>query len=134
MEIHKAAGIIIKDRKLLVERSKGKEYFIAPGGSIESGETAKQALVRELREEFQITVKESSLTEFGVYTAPAAGQEKNTVVMEVFMVNSWKGNITASSEVEDIRWITSFVPPELKVGSIFAHEVLPRLKASGLID
>ncbi len=38
-DIHKAAGIIIRDKKLLVERSKGKEFFIAPGGTIEEGET-----------------------------------------------------------------------------------------------
>lgn len=40
----------------------------------------------------------------------------------------------ASSEVEEIRWITSSVPLDLKVGSIFAHEVLPRLKNLGLVD
>jgi len=33
--IHKAAGILIKDRKLLVEKSHNKQIFIAPGGSIE---------------------------------------------------------------------------------------------------
>lgn len=134
MEIHKAAGVIIKDRKLLVERSKGKEYFIAPGGSIEPGETAKQALVWELWEEFRIKVNENGLQEFGVFKAPAAGQEANTVLMEVFTVDKWEGTIIASSEVEEIMWITSLVPPELKVGSIFAHEVLPRLKALGLVD
>ena len=133
MEIHKAAGIIIKDRKLLIERSKNKEYFIAPGGSIEPGETAKQALVRELHEEFLIEVNEKDLTEFGTFKAPAAKQEGKTVVMEVFMVNNWVGEITANSEVEEIRWVTSSMPADLKVGSIFAHEVLPRLKTLGLV-
>jgi hypothetical protein len=27
-DIHKAAGIIIKDRKVLFERSQGKDFFI----------------------------------------------------------------------------------------------------------
>jgi 8-oxo-dGTP pyrophosphatase MutT (NUDIX family) len=45
-DIHKAAGIIIQGRKLLVERSVGKVYFIAPGGSVEPGETVEQAVVR----------------------------------------------------------------------------------------
>lgn len=52
--IHKAAGILIKDKKLLVEKSKNKEFFIAPGGKIEAGETPEHALVRELDEEFGI--------------------------------------------------------------------------------
>lgn len=38
------------------------------------------------------------------------------------------------SEVEEIRWITSSLPGDIEVGSIFAHEVLPRLKAQGLVD
>ncbi len=56
-QIHKAAGILIRDKKLLVERSKGKEYIIAPGGSIELGETAEEAVIRELMEEFGVTVR-----------------------------------------------------------------------------
>ena len=55
-DIHKVGGIIIKERKLLVEKSIDKEFFIAPGGSIEHGETPTQALVRELFEEFKIFV------------------------------------------------------------------------------
>jgi len=52
-DIHKAAGIIIKGRRLLVERSKGKDVFVAPGGKLELGETAIRAVIRELKEEFQ---------------------------------------------------------------------------------
>jgi len=31
-------------------------------------------------------------------------------------------------------WITSHPPSNLKIGSIFGEEVLPRLKAKGLIE
>lgn len=133
IHIHKAAGVLIRDRKLLVERSRGKEYFIAPGGSIEPGETPEQALVRELMEEFRITVDESSLTVFGTFKAAAAGQEHKIVEMNVFTVGEWAGEPTPDNEVEEIRWITS-EPEDVKVGSIFEHEVIPRLKAADLID
>lgn len=103
IDIHKAAGILIRDRKLLVERSEGKEFFIAPGGSIEEGETAKQALVRELREEFRVIVEEADLNIFGTFRAAAAGQEDKMVEMEVFTVKSWQGEPTADNEVEEIR-------------------------------
>lgn len=132
-DIHKAGGIIIKDRRLLVERSKGKESFIAPGGSIEPGETAAEALIRELREEFQIRVDAEDLEEFDSFSAPAAGQEHRNVTMDIFIVKKWKGEPKPDSEVEKIRWITS-QPEGIKVGSIFEHEVLPRLKAQDLID
>ena len=57
--IRKAAGIIISNQELLVERSIGKDFYIAPGGKIEQGESAEQALVRELEEELDIQIKQS---------------------------------------------------------------------------
>ncbi len=133
-DIHKASGIIIVDRKVLVERSKGKEYFIHPGGKIEPGETAKQAVVRELKEEFQIDVAEEDLTPFDTNTAPAANSPEVYVHMEVFLVNKWRGDIKPDSEVEEVRWLTSNIPEGLRVGSIMEHETIPKLKAEGLID
>lgn len=133
-DIHKAAGILIRDRKLLVERSEGKVHFIAPGGSVEPGETVKQAVVRELKEEFDIDVDEADLEPFGTFYADAAGQEHLKVRMDVFIVKSWQGKAVPSSEVEEIAWITSSPPKNMNVGSIFEHEVLPRLKAQKLID
>lgn len=134
VHIRKAAGIIVRDRRLLVERSMGKTMFIAPGGSIEVGETPEQALVRELMEEFKIVVNEADLTLFGTYRAAAAGQEDKIVEMNVFMVGAWQGEPTPDNEVEEIRWVTSEPEEGIQIGSIFEHEVIPRLKAADMID
>lgn len=134
-DIHKAAGIIIKDRRLLVERSKGKDVFVAPGGKLEPGETSQQAVIRELKEEFQLNVAEDDLEEFGVYYAEAAGGHSvgKKLRMDVFMIKN-VGKVRPDSEVEEIRWVSSNIPDDIEVGSIFAHEVLPRLKGNGLVD
>lgn len=133
-DIHKSGGIIIKNRKLLVERSKGKEFFIAPGGSIEKGESPKQALVRELKEEFKLGVILSDLKKFGTFYAKAAGQEEKTIRMDVYIVNKWKGIPTPDSEVEEMLWVDSRNEKKVKLGSIFEKEVIPRLKEQNLID
>ncbi len=133
-QIHKAAGILIKDRKLLIEKSESKEFFIAPGGSIEKDETSKQALVRELKEEFDIIVEEFDFEGFGSFRANAAGQEDKIVQMEVFLVKKWIGEPSPHAEVREILWVTSNLLKNIKVGSIFEHEVIPRLKAKNLID
>ena len=133
-DIYKAAGILIRDRKLLVERSVGKEFFISPGGSIEAGETAKQALVRELMEEFGIAADEEDLEHFDDFEAEAANHPGHMVHMAVFIVKAWQGEPTPHTEVEEIAWIDSTTPEGMKVGSIFEHEVIPRLKEEGIID
>uniref|UniRef100_A0A7C4R2Q3 8-oxo-dGTP diphosphatase n=1 Tax=candidate division CPR3 bacterium TaxID=2268181 RepID=A0A7C4R2Q3_UNCC3 len=132
--IYKSGGILIKNRKILVERSKNKEFFISPGGSIEDGETPTQALVRELWEEFKINVTENDFEEFGIFSAQAVGQEDRKIQMNVYIVKSWQGEPTPSSEVEEILWINSNIPTGIKVGSIFEHDVIPKLKELNLID
>lgn len=62
-EIFVAAGIIEKDNKILcMQRDKGKHEYVSlkwefPGGKIERGETAKDALIRELHEEMDMDVE-----------------------------------------------------------------------------
>lgn len=134
-DIHKAAGIIIKDRRLLIARAKGKDVFMAPGGKLEQGETAIEAAIRELYEEFQLVVTADDLKMFGTFYAEAAGSHNagRQLRMDVFVVKQF-GEIIPDNEIEEIRWITSQIPDDIEVGSIFAHEVLPRLKALNLVD
>lgn len=130
--IHKAAGIIIKNKRLLVERSAGKDFYIAPGGKLEQGESAKQALVRELYEEYGIIVHQADLLPFGTFSAAAANTPWQTVQMEVFTVTAWQGEIIAK-ESQDLQWIDSKTVANIPVGSIFAHEVLPQLTRMNLV-
>ena len=133
-DIYKAGGIIIQHRKLLFARSKHTENFIDPGGRIEPGETPTEALVRELNEELSIDVDEADLEFFGEFSAEAANHPGRVVHMEVYMVKGWRGEIVASSEIEELQWITSDTVSSFKVGSIFGGQVLPLLKEKGMID
>lgn len=133
-DIYKAAGLIIKDRKVLAERSFGKPVFIQPGGKLEAGETAKQALVRELKEELLIDVSEDDLEPFGNFSAEAANHPGQQVHMDVFMVKKWRGEIAYGNKVEELLWLTSDLPKDVEIGSVFVHDIIPRLKAQNLID
>ena len=46
-----ARGVCVRDGKLLVCRAKGAKSCYLPGGHIEFGETGRQALEREMKEE-----------------------------------------------------------------------------------
>lgn len=133
-DIYKAGGSIIENRKLLITRTKGKDIFFAPGGKLESGETAIQAVIRELKEELHIDVKEDDLKPFGAYTAEAAGQPGKYVHMTVFLVTAYRGGLTPSKEIEEMYWTNATNVHNVAIGSIFEHEVMPRLKQQGFID
>ncbi len=132
--IHKSGGIIIKDRKLLITRAKGKDFFIAPGGKLEEGETALEALKRELLEELSITFKDEDAKFFGTFYAPMLSDLQKIAKMDVFMINKYAGDIKISNEIEEIKWVNSEWLQDLRSPSIFDENVIPRLKGPGLID
>lgn len=134
IDIHKSAGVLIKDRKFLITRSRGKTFFIAPGGKVEPNEGVEEALTRELKEEINIDVSLSDLSPFGTFFALAAGHEDKYLQMDVFLVKRWKGEVAPASEVEEVKWISSELPPGIELGSIFHHDVLPKLKEQSWID
>jgi len=53
-------AIIQNNGKILICYEKGKDYYFTPGGHIEFGETAKETLCRELKEELNISIKRCS--------------------------------------------------------------------------
>jgi mutator protein MutT len=132
--IYKAGGILIKDRKVLLTKSFGKDHYIAPGGRLEGKETPEEALCRELQEELSIRVTAADLEPFGEFAHPAVGELDAVTVMYVFMVKQWQGEIVPAHEIERLAWVDSRMPTEIKIGSIFAEEVIPKLKNQGLID
>lgn len=56
-----ARGLITSGEKLLLCKAKGHDWFYLPGGYVEFGETAQEALVREIKEELGI---ESEISDF----------------------------------------------------------------------
>jgi ADP-ribose pyrophosphatase YjhB (NUDIX family) len=55
-----AGGIVLREGTLLLVRyrdSDGSTYLVGPGGALEDGENAVDAIVREVREETGVTVR-----------------------------------------------------------------------------
>ncbi|HET8709244.1 MAG TPA: NUDIX domain-containing protein [Candidatus Saccharimonadales bacterium] len=132
--ILKSGAVIIRDRKVLVVRSRGKDFFNTPGGKPEAEETAEQALIRELKEELSIDVSMADFEKFGEFHAMANGHKDTPIIMTMFTVHSWQGEITPTSEIEELAWFDSHKDPAMQIGSIMEHDVMPRLVAQGLID
>lgn len=52
-------ALVIRDRKILVCQTEGRDYFFLPGGHVEFKENLREALRRELFEELGAILKEA---------------------------------------------------------------------------
>ncbi len=54
---YRAAGLAVKEGRLLVQRMRGDQGLAIPGGHVAFGETAAESLRREFREELGLNVR-----------------------------------------------------------------------------
>jgi 8-oxo-dGTP pyrophosphatase MutT (NUDIX family) len=134
IKIHKAGGVLIKDRKALAVRShKDKEHFLIPGGKIEKGETHLEALKRELKEELGIEVGDQGVEHIGSFFS-LLDTRPGEITVEAFVVNEWQGEPSPCSEIVEFYWSDSTNSRGIKLGSVFEKQILPWLKERDLID
>jgi 8-oxo-dGTP diphosphatase len=99
-----AAALICADRRMLLVRKRGSPFFMQPGGKIEAGETAAEALRREVREELGLAIDASEMAPLGAFAAPAANEPGRTVVAELFRVDIDRKPV-AGAEIDEVAWI-----------------------------
>ena len=66
--------IISKTNKILMEKRSDCGWWGIPGGKIEVGETASEAIIREIKEETSINLNKDNLKLMGVYSNPTEGR------------------------------------------------------------
>jgi 8-oxo-dGTP diphosphatase len=103
--VHVAVGVVVnRDREVLVARRHDNQHqgglWEFPGGKVMPGEEVREALARELAEEVNIEVRESSpfLKIHHDY-----GDKK--VLLDVWYVSMFAGQATGC-EGQPVKWIT----------------------------
>lgn len=100
--IEVAAAIIVKDNRIFAtQRGYGefKDGWEFPGGKIEPGESAQEALVREIREELDVDIRVGKLLETVEYDYP-----EFHLTMHCFICELLSEEIVLK-EHEDARWL-----------------------------
>ena len=98
------AGVIVKDGKILMCRSRANKHYYLPGGKLEVGELEEDAIMRECKEEISIDLIPSTIKKIDCFEAEAYGfAEPRIVVMNCYSFD-YNGEIKASAEIEDIFW------------------------------
>lgn len=100
-----AAGIVTDATgRTLVVRKRGTTAFMQAGGKIEAGESALDALTRELREEIGIQLDPDVTEYLGSFRAVAANEPDTVIRAEVFALTTAQEPV-AAGEIEELRWL-----------------------------
>lgn len=120
------AAAVVTDpagRSLLV-RKRGSSVFMQPGGKIEPGESALDALTRELREELGLEVDPGETEYIGSYRAVAANEANTVVRAEVFYLLTHATPV-AGAEIDELLWIERLEGLEVEVAPLSRDTLLP---------
>lgn len=101
-----AAVIVSADGRTLVVRKRGARVFQQPGGKPDPGESAVDAVVREVAEETGIRAAAERFLPLGRFDAAAANEPDHRVVADAFLLRVPDAYAVPSGEITDLRWLT----------------------------
>ncbi|UZS66675.1 NUDIX hydrolase [Pseudomonas syringae] len=119
-----AALLIGADGRTLLVRKRGTQAFMQPGGKIEPGEPAPQALARELEEELGLIVDPAQAVFLGEFTAPAANEPGFEVNCQLYEVRT-DAQAVPAAEIEEVLWVDADSYAGLQLAPLTRDLILP---------
>lgn len=120
-----AAGIVTDPAgRTLVVRKRGSGVFMQAGGKIEPGESAIDALMRELREEIGLEIDLDSTEYLGSFRAVAANEPDTVIRAEVFALAVGYETYRPGAEIEELLWLES-VDAAVELAPLTRDTILP---------
>ncbi|AZG87879.1 MULTISPECIES: NUDIX hydrolase [Pseudomonas] len=119
-----AALLIGADGRTLLVRKRGTQAFMQPGGKIEPGEPAPQALARELEEELGLIVDPAQAVFLGEFTAPAANEPGFAVNCQLYEVRT-DAQAVPAAEIEEVLWVDADSHAGLQLAPLTRDLILP---------
>lgn len=129
--IDKLAYIHLKDKKVLITLSRGKDTWYIPGGKREGNETDEEALIREVKEELTVDLVLGTIKHYGTFETQAHGKPEGTIVRMTCYTADFEGDLQPSSEIEKMDYFTY---AQRHLASFVDLLIFDDLKEKGLID
>lgn len=128
-----AGLVIIRDRKLLLAFSKNKKAWYLPGGKVADGESTKEALVREIHEEMEVTLKTEALLFYTHITAPAFGEDPAMIMKQDCFLYEFVETPKANAEISALKFFDqNSYKAEIQVPGVVL--LMKKLIAEDLMD
>ena len=104
MLVHVAVAVIVNQHEqILISKRSAVQHqgdkWEFPGGKVEQGETSRQALNREIREELGLNILSADLL-----TIITHQYSDKKVQLDVYQVSDWQGE-PKPLEAQPIRWV-----------------------------
>jgi len=106
-------NVIINDSKILLVKRKNDPFkgkWSLPGGFVEYGETVENAVIRETKEETNLSVKVKEL--LGVYSSPNRDPRGHTITI-AFISGIVSGEAKGGDDADDAKFFELKKLPEL---------------------
>ena len=101
-------GVVLSDQRVLLIR-RGKQPLVGrwsiPGGTVESGETLEQALVREMAEETGLEVEPQELLTVFDWIEREGDRVVFHYVIADYLCRCVSGTARAGSDALEVRWV-----------------------------
>ncbi|WP_353194110.1 NUDIX hydrolase [Pusillimonas noertemannii] len=118
-------------KALLVVRKRGTTMWMLPGGKLDAGETAQQAVIREVGEELQVSLSPNDISFLGSFQAAAANEPDTRVSAHVFRARLPEGQqFSLAAEIEACDWLSLSKPTPPSVAPLLREHIIPMLQAA----
>ncbi|AVI42446.1 8-oxo-dGTP diphosphatase [Bacillus pumilus] len=121
-----------EDQVLLLQKPR-RGWWVAPGGKMESGESVKDSVVREYREETGIYILNPQLKGVFTFIIKEGDQIVQEWMMFTFMADSFTGKNVTESEEGILKWHEVKDVPHLPMAPGDSHILDFMLKGKGLL-
>ncbi|MFD1038839.1 NUDIX domain-containing protein [Virgibacillus byunsanensis] len=97
--------ILINDNRVLLLKKPRRGWYAIPGGKMEEGETVKESVIREYREETALDLLDPKM--IGTFTFNVFREKKivQEWMMFTFICRTYEGELTKHCEEGDLEWV-----------------------------
>ncbi|MDA1476507.1 8-oxo-dGTP diphosphatase [Bacillus changyiensis] len=125
--------VLMSDDKVLLLKKPRRGWWVAPGGKMECGETVRDAVIREYREETGIYVLNPQLKGIFTFIIKENDQVVSEWMMFTFVADHYTGKPVKESEEGMIEWHSVRDIEHLPMAPGDVHILDFMLKGNGLL-